>query len=78
MAQANPTSEPPAAAKRYLRPHLLTLAAYTPIEPFEILSAYVHNTLSLKSSPLRCTIHPHQASPPTRVLSPSPPPPTTQ
>lgn len=27
------------AAQRFLRPHLLKLAAYTPIEPFEILSA---------------------------------------
>ena len=42
MAQATPSkvdAEPAAAAKRFLRPHLLTLAAYTPIEPFEVLSA---------------------------------------
>ena len=36
------TSSPPASAplsRSFLRPHLLSLAPYTPIEPFEILSA---------------------------------------
>jgi len=31
-------TEAPPLAKRFLRPHLLDLAAYTPIEPFDVLS----------------------------------------
>lgn len=34
---AAPEAAPP-AAEAFLRPHLLALAPYTPIEPFEILS----------------------------------------
>jgi len=38
-ATGTPGSE--ASAERFLRPHLLKLTAYKPIEPFEILSARV-------------------------------------
>lgn len=33
------TAEAAPSAEAFVRPHLLDLAAYTPIEPFEVLSA---------------------------------------
>lgn len=46
------------AAERFLRPHLLKLAAYTPIEPFEILSKYVSRPLlSIPTHPIDTLCH---------------------
>jgi histidinol-phosphate aminotransferase len=38
-ATAEPEAKAPGAGANFLRKHLLKLAAYTPIEPFEVLSS---------------------------------------
>ena len=39
FSSSSAAAAPPTDSTRFLRPHLLKLAAYTPIEPFEVLSA---------------------------------------